>query len=139
MDRRQLLEPADEAIEADLPLVELAAPPVLAAEGSHDRVDDDEAVRRVLLHQRRHGRGGGLEDVRRGGVHVRDVGEDVFDSEVEALGDGGDALHAEAGLGVDVEDLARGAALLDGELARDAERRAELGLAAPGAAEELKV
>jgi hypothetical protein len=65
-------------------------------------------------------------------ARVGDVVEHVGRVEAEALGDLREARRAEGALGVDPERLALGAALVDGELARDAQRVAELGLAAAG-------
>ena len=58
--------------------------------------------------------------------------------DAETIGDGHEVFGAEAALGVDVHGLALAAALLGGQLASHAERVAELRLARPELAKDLR-
>ena len=127
----QLRQRPQEPPQVDLPRRQLAAPVELGAGERGDRVDDDQGEARLGHHRRRREQQLALVV---GVVRARvgDVVEHVGRVEAEALGDLREARRAEGALGVDPERLALGAALVDGELARDAQRVAELGLAAAG-------
>lgn len=125
----ELGQRAQEAAQVDLARRELPAAVELGAVQGRDRVDDDEREARLGHHRRRGEQELALVvGVVRAGVG--DVVEDVGRVEPEALGDLGEARRAERALGVDPEGFTLGASLVDGELAGDAERVAELGLAA---------
>lgn len=136
----ELLSELDELVhhlaELLLALGQLAAPGEVGVEERGDRVDDDERVR-LLGHL-----GGDARDqvglvLVREGARDEDVVERNLGVHAEALRDRLDAVGAEGGLRVDVDRLAVAAALLGRELARDAQRVAELRLARAELAERF--
>ena len=132
----QTLEGTEELAELLLAISELAAAGEVGAEERGGGVDDDDS-KSVLSHHC--GRLGEklLLMFAVVGAGAGDVVEDVVGVEAEALGDGAEALGTEGAFGVDVEGHAFGAALVEGKLAGDAERVAELRLAGSELAEEL--
>mmetsp|Transcript_29088 Transcript_29088/g.84523 ORF Transcript_29088/g.84523 Transcript_29088/m.84523 type:complete len:296 (+) Transcript_29088:347-1234(+) len=119
-----------------LPLGQLAPARIIGPEQGRGRIHHDEGVAILAEDGGRH-----LEELHLMlavvGAGVRDVLEGGDGVHVEPLGDGLEPFGAEGPLGVDVHGLALGTAVGDGQLARDAEGVAELGLAGAEFTEDL--
>ena len=133
---REAGELTEELGHLHLPLGQLAPTRIIGPKQRRGGIDDDEGVAI------------GAEDGGRDleqfhlmlgvvGAGVRDVLEGGDGVHVEPLGDGLEAFGAERALRVDVHGLALGTAVGDGQLARDAEGVAQLGLAGAELAKDL--
>mmetsp|Transcript_107489 Transcript_107489/g.285982 ORF Transcript_107489/g.285982 Transcript_107489/m.285982 type:complete len:216 (+) Transcript_107489:349-996(+) len=131
------LQLPQEAVQGLLPIGQLPPSRVVRAEESRGTVHDQERVAR-LAEDRRCLCEELVLVLRIVGPGIGHVLEDVRVVQAIALCNGDKPLRTEGALCVDVERLALGAAAVDGQLAGDAERVAELRLSAAELAEDLR-
>jgi len=134
---RQTLQRAHELGQMRLARRELPATDEVGAIERRRGVDDQQGKARLAHHGR------GLVQqlqlvVGVVGAGVGDVVEDLFAGEAVAVGDGEEAHGAKGALGVDVQTLALAAAHVEGQLTGHGQRVADLALARPELAEDLR-